>query len=128
MTQEPGQAGGPRTVTDGSGVPDPSFALDGLLDILADRHRRFLLEFLADEADPTAPLDEAVGYVTNRIAEETGRRPNEDDVEMELRHHHVPRLADDEVLEYDARSETLRYYGSEQLEAFHEHVREFDDE
>jgi hypothetical protein len=126
VTFRKGRPGEARTVTDGSGVADPSFSLDDLLDILGHRYRRLLLEFLSDEDDPAAPLDVAVDCVTNRIAEETGRRPNEDDVEIELRHHHVPRLADDEVHEYDARSGTIRYYGSEQLEAFHEHVRAFD--
>lgn len=113
------------TATDGSGRPEPSFSLDELLDLLVDRRRRALVECLETEADPTVSLDEAVEYVTNRVADETGRRPNEDDVELELLHHHVPRLADDGVLEFDARSETIRYVGSEQLERFHEHVREF---
>lgn len=128
MTNNGGESDGVTALSDGSGSPEPSFSVDDLLDLFADRHRRALLEYLSDEADPTTSLDDAVSFVTNRVAEETGRRPNEDDVEIRLQHHHLPRLVESNVVEYDTRSGTIRYYENEQLERFHEHIREFGDQ
>lgn len=107
------------------GFSDTTLSLDEMLDLLANRQRRCLLEGLKEEADPTVSLDDAVSYVGNQIAEESEHQPTEEDVKVQLRHHHLPRLAESNLVDFDPRSETIRYRENEQLEAFHEHVRAF---
>lgn len=117
---------GPTESSDDSS--DTAISKEEMLEILSDRHRRILLENLATEADPTVSLDEAVTYVANKLGEQNDARPHEDDVKARLLHRHIPRLADSSLLEFDDRSETIRYHENEELEAFHEHVKEFEQE
>jgi predicted transcriptional regulator len=120
-------------MSDGDDVPpkssdspsDGSLSLDEMFDLLADRHRRYLFEYLAKEADPTVPLDDAVSYVTDQLAEETDYRPTDEDVKGQLHHAHIPRLADSGLVEFDERSETIRYHVNERLEAFHKYIQTF---
>lgn len=107
---------------------ETAISKEEMLEILSDHHRRILLEYLASEADPTVSLDEAVIYVTDQLGEKSDSRPHEDDVNASLHHRHIPRLADSGLVEFDERSETIRYHESEKLEAFHEHVEEFEHE
>lgn len=105
---------------------EDGLTLGEMLDLLADRERRCLLNCLTEEADPTVSLDEAASYVSDQLADQTGNQPNEDDVKVKLQHHHIPRLVDHGLTDYDARSGDIRYYANEALEAFQEHIREFD--
>lgn len=106
---------------------DTNLSQEEMLELLSDHHRRILLDYLAKEADPTVALGDTVTYVATQLAEDTDSRPHEDDVEASLLHRHIPRLADSGLVEFDDRSETIRYYENEQLEAFHEHVKKFEE-
>lgn len=55
----------------------------------------------------------AVSHLQNSLDEE----PSENRICLRLHHQHLLKLADHNVLEYDARSETVRYRGGTRLEA-----------
>lgn len=101
--------------SDGAGIrctPDGGFSdVDALLDALSHSRRRYVLYFLRDEQ--TATLDE----VARRIAawergvplEAVSADDDAEAVRAALYHKHLPVLADAMLVEYDDRSEALRY-------------------
>lgn len=114
----------------------PLCALDGgandLFGVLANERRRYVLSYLHDADDDVAELAELVDEVRTREAEREGG-PNgdggrethrSDAVKIELHHTHLPKLAASGVLDYDARTETVRYRGRPE----HERLASFVDE
>lgn len=99
-------------------LPDVSLSLDAILSLLANQQRRDLLHYLTDSSAQTAPLDECVGHLMEREEERSGQRSGHDQVEKALHHVHIPKLADAGLLEYDVRSQVVRYYGHEHLESW----------
>lgn len=81
--------------------------LDELFEVLADGHRRRLLEYLEDAEDDVAALPELVDHVADESADDRER------VAVTLHHSHLPKLAEADIVEYDARSETVRYRGGQ---------------
>ncbi|WP_449405120.1 DUF7344 domain-containing protein [Halorussus salinus] len=100
-------------------------SLDARLDILANHARRELLILLRDQPEETVELEEAARYILKQVSQERGRQPNYDDVQVELQHHHLPKLADAGIIEYDIRSQTIRYRPNKQLEELHDRVQGF---
>ncbi|MCU4743728.1 ArsR family transcriptional regulator [Halobacteria archaeon AArc-m2/3/4] len=73
------------------------------LTLLADHHRRIVLSTLRNSADDVATVRELAIEVSGRGS------VGEERAILELRHSTLPRLADSGVVEYDERSETVRY-------------------
>ncbi|WP_137283642.1 DUF7344 domain-containing protein [Halorussus salinisoli] len=83
--------------------------LDELFEVLADGHRRHVLGYLTGIDDEVAAFSELVEHVADNLAEET--TDDHERVAMNLHHNHIPKLEDANVVEYDLRSETVRYRG-----------------
>lgn len=79
------------------------------LGVLADERRRYVLSYFRNTDDDVAELAELVGWVQAHETEREGGR--RETVRIELHHNHLPKLADSSVIEYDARSGTVRYHG-----------------
>lgn len=83
--------------------------LDRLLNLLTDRRRRFTLYYLRETDADVVTLDEVTDHVATWEAEwkgstgETRKR-----ICTSLHHNHLPRLAEAGLIEYDARSQTVR--------------------
>lgn len=77
-------------------------SVDTALDILASARRREVLRYLFDEADRPRERSELV----DKMADEAAADPAS--LEAALAHHHLPRLADAGVIEYDHRSGSVR--------------------
>ncbi|WP_458204681.1 DUF7344 domain-containing protein [Haladaptatus sp. NG-SE-30] len=105
------------------GVSRPSF--DDIFELLSERRRRFAIHHLSEIPDGVATLSDLVEQV---VAWETETSPNDvpDDyrrrVEASLHHTHLPKLADANIIDYDTRSESIRYWGQPVLEEYAEHV------
>jgi len=96
--------------------PITTAELDSLFEILASGQRRRLLAHLIDTDDGVATLPELAALIAD----------GDDDREratIRLHHTHLPKLEDEGVVEYDARSETVRYRGSEAVTAWVEFAR-----
>lgn len=80
----------------------PRLSIDTALEVLASARRRQLLGVLMEEADP--PEDRT------KLAEQLAAASDADHetVEASLAHHHLPRLADAGVIQYDYRSGGVR--------------------
>lgn len=104
--------------------PDAQLSMDAVLELLADRRRRELLERLFSQPSETTTIDELVEHLMDRESEARNERPARDSIEIKLLHVHLPKLADAGILEYDERSREVRYRANDRLEAWLERVRE----
>ncbi|WP_224332660.1 DUF7344 domain-containing protein [Haloprofundus halobius] len=100
-------------------------SVDAMLDILANSPRRHLLEYLRDQPEGTATVEEATKVFLTQLARESGQQPNHDDAQVDLHHHHLPKLADAGVIEYDVRTQTIRYRPHDRLEELHDLIQDF---
>lgn len=115
----------------GRAVRTPSF--DTVFDLLADRRRRYAMYALVGAEDGLVDVDglaDEVAMLEARTGESELSESLRQDVADELREVHLPRLADADVVEYDARSDAVRYWRQPTLEEYleHTHYKEFPDE
>jgi len=82
-----------------------SKSVDEVLLALADERRRLAVQYFKEATDRTASCDELAAYVCGKGSVDH-RIEN-----MEARLHHVdlPKLAEAGLIEYDSRSNTVRY-------------------
>lgn len=118
--REPPDDGGDDT--EGEPRQTSELSIDATLEILASRERRYILSYLADSSEATASTDELVEHIVRAETERMDEMPNRDDLESSLYHIHLPKLTDSGLLEYDPRSQQLRYWGDERLEKWLERV------
>lgn len=90
--------------------------IDDAYRLLANRHRRATLAFFADSSSDVASLDEIAEGISEHGGEERAR--------IHLHHYALPRLDDADVVEYDARSNTVRYRGHPDLDVVKESIVE----
>ncbi|WP_276300309.1 DUF7344 domain-containing protein [Halorussus lipolyticus] len=113
MSKEHAPTGEEGATTDGGpSVSDEQAAtgteLDRLFEVLADGHRRRVLAYLADTDDGVAAFSDLVEHVADDSA---GESTDNERLAVSLHHTHLPKLADANVVEYDPRSEVVRYRG-----------------
>ncbi|WP_227375386.1 hypothetical protein [Haladaptatus halobius] len=82
-----------------------SATLDTVFSVLSDSQRHHLLAHLSDSSDEPTTVEELAGVFQNE--------PN---AEVLLRHVHLPRLAATALVDYDARTGTVRYRGCQLAE------------
>lgn len=103
-----------------------SIALDTVFELLADRRRRFTLYSLSGATDGIVEFSTLVEDVATLEASQLRSAVTADrirDVAADLRHWHLPVLADVGVVEYDERSGTIRYRATGQLETWLHRIR-----
>ena len=105
-------------------MPDPNTKLtpdrlDEYLYLLAERERRLILARLREAGTGTVSLDALATALT-------GPSRNRDQARVRLQHTHLPKLDETDVIDYDARSTTIRYHGHPGLEALLEAVTAFE--
>jgi DNA-binding transcriptional ArsR family regulator len=88
----------------------PKISLGPLFKVLADPHRRYTMYHLATMDGETVDLSKLVAALSERVA------ISPEQLEIDLRHIHLPKLADHNLIEYDERSETIRYRDGERVE------------
>lgn len=117
----------PESLTPVTGASSAGSAdeTDEAFDLLADRRRRAVLEYL-EESDAPVPLSDLADHVT---LEERGKRRGalagcgdallgtRRRVRISLRHNHVPRLAEADAVDFDHEANTvsLRAAGADLL-------------
>jgi hypothetical protein len=91
-------------------------SLDSVFELLANHHRRHALVYLAGMNDETASVSEVLDYVVARNADSVEDLHEAEDVASALHHVHLPKLEAAGVVDYDVRSDTIRYHGQPLLE------------
>lgn len=88
--------------------PEPE-RVDDPHTLLANRHRRATVRYFRDASTEVASLDD----IADAISDHGGA----DQARLQLHHYALPRLEDADVVEYDARSNAVRYRGSPRLDS-----------
>lgn len=92
--------------------------LDELLPLLADQHCRATLSYFRDSPEDVTP----VLNLANEISKED--HGGTEQIVLDLHHSVLPRLADADAVDYDARSQTIRYRGHTELETLLDSIAE----
>ena len=113
MSKEHAPTGGEGETTDGGpSVIDEQATtetdLDQLFEVLADGKRRQLLAYLVETDDDVAAFSELIEHVAD---DSDGESSDNERIAVGLHHTHLPKLADADLVEYDPRSEVVRYRG-----------------
>lgn len=103
--------------TDGltTGGPDEDISPNDAYRLLRDRRRRLVLQYFSELLGVDTDLGRIADYVHQR---ETGNDQDRRGIETQLHHVHLPILDSRGVIEYDHRTGTVRYDGSDTLERF----------
>lgn len=120
--------------TDDSELPaslDPnntelSLLIDTILEILVDHRRRFILYVLIDETSGVIEFESLVDRVMQFELDVLREQPEEHhrkEIVADLEHWHLPVLEELGLIEFDERSETVRYWTSPHLEEWSNLVR-----
>lgn len=88
-------------------------SLDRLFRVLSNHRRRYVLYYLEDAENAIVTVTDLTNYVVQREREwkqnddqpETDHR---DEIRIDLHHNHLPRISDMGLIDYDARSKTIR--------------------
>lgn len=120
------QNGGENGIADDPQLPEIPLSLDAMLDLLANHRRRCLLRYFIEDSKNTAVFEDIRRCVIKQESIMRGEQPNHEDVQVNLQHHQLPKLADAGVIEYDVRSQEIRYRPNERLEQLFEQVSEFE--
>ncbi len=92
--------------------------LDELLDLLADSRCRHILSYLHETSVDAVELTDLVAAVVARESDLDNGNDHYEAVAIDAHHTYLPKLEAAGLLEYDARSRTIRFYGHPLLEEF----------
>jgi hypothetical protein len=85
--------------------------------MLRHEQRRAIITYFDQETTDRSSVDDLVEYIVSSDSRSgTTSAEHHERVRIGLLHNHLPRLADAGVLEYDQRSEMVRYWGDSRLE------------
>lgn len=91
---------------------------------LLDRYeRRCIIQFLRESETGDVSVSDVVSHLRKQVP----TSDEHDKIEVDLHHVHLPKLATIDALEFDSRSETVRYRGDELVEALLESTPETHD-
>ena len=112
-----------------AGDDDLTVSVDTLFEILSKRRCRLALSHLEATSVDVVELDDLVDHVVEREAAAGVDAVNDHrrQVATTLHHRHLPRLAITSLLDYDARSKTVRYWGDDRVATYLDAFRSEDD-
>lgn len=94
-----------------------SHDLDVCLQLVADRHRRRIIHHLRREANGTTTFEDLVDQLHSSGSDsKNGSLRDREQLAIQLHHTHLPKLAEHGVVEFEPRSEAVRYHPDEQVE------------
>lgn len=100
------------------GAPDINEADDRALnqafDLLGDQRRRYVLATLYTKPETVLSTDDLADHVLRNDPDAT----DYDRVRIRLHHQTLPRLAEDGIIDFDSRTDTIRYHGNELIDDF----------
>lgn len=131
---EASRSSGPDTASQSGGVdepstldqPTPTYSFDTVMELLSSSRRRAVLYFLCSNGDGSVSLETLVDEVLELGSELAtgGESTTEQDISISLYHHHLPRLEDAEIIQFDRDTETVRYRSNPALETCVKRARE----
>ena len=92
--------------------------LDEIFDALADSRRRHVLSYLSEKTGDVATLSELIAEVVARESNRERDSEHYESVAIDLHHAHLPNLEEFGLIEYDERSQTVRYHERPRVAAY----------
>lgn len=84
-----------------------------MLETLDDNLRREVVHYFVNiESDDTATLEELTAHIVRRVSD-----VNEEEVSIQLRHNHLPKLESNGWVEFDTRTQHIPYWSHDTAEA-----------
>lgn len=83
--------------------------IDAVFDALGHQRRRTVLHYLRERPDGRSSVDELAEALADRRGNGTDDGPTPERVTASLVHHHLPKLEDAGVVEYETETGTVRY-------------------
>lgn len=91
--------------------------LDVALSMAANDQRRAILRYLLEADDDLVSIDDLVHEVAGNGADSRqSAHSTPQQVQVSVQHTHLPKLAEAGIVEYDTRSDTVRYYSDAGIE------------
>lgn len=101
----------------------PSISTETALELVADERCRAILTQLRESENRTVEFDALVTYIASENPPpERGSSPYTEPVLLDLYHNRLPKLDAAGIIEYDERSENVRYRPDERVEKLHRFV------
>lgn len=100
--------------------------VDTVFTLLSNEMRRLLCHYFLARDSPTATVDDLVTHLLEYDL--SGAARDRQHLRTELLHRHLPKLADAAVIDYDERTETVRYHGHPLLKQVLRTVADFSDD
>ncbi len=99
-------------------------SLDLIFELLSNKRRRYVLYYLNEQPNGVATMDELAEGVLTYERRVTGgdQSDHRQQIRIELRHVHVPKLAANGLVDHDRRTETVRYWTQPSLTEWLEHA------
>lgn len=94
-------------------VAADDYTLNQAFDLLGNQRRRYVLETLHETPETPMSVEDLADSVLARDPDAADR----DRVLIGLQHKILPRLADENVIDFDSRNKTVRYYGGELVDS-----------
>ncbi|MFC6721304.1 DUF7344 domain-containing protein [Halobacteriaceae archaeon SHR40] len=92
--------------------PEKSRVTNQLLDTLCHNLRREVIHYFENiESTDTATVEELATHIARRVPE-----MDQEQVSLELTHNHLPKLESNGWVEYETRTQCVRYHGHDSAE------------
>lgn len=88
-----------------------------LFETLSNYTRRCILRYLISNRDTTVTVDGLAKHVNASLHDFRNVSLTLEELKIDLLHNHLPRLDDLSVIDYDARTDQIRYWENELIEA-----------
>ncbi len=98
--------------------------LDARLQLVADRQRRWILQYVRDKPAEPIAVEELVDAVSRAMAVEGSSTIDAERIDVQLSHSHLPKFAAHGVIDYDHDGRTVRYRPDERLESLLDSIPE----
>ena len=99
-----------------SNTAEATPSINAILEALAHDRRRIILSHLIESDTGVATVDELVSHIIDEETRVSDEIPASGDINAQLHHIHLSKLIYAGVVEYDVRSQELRYYEAPRLE------------
>lgn len=94
-----------------------SISTESLLEVVADPRRRMVLHRLQETDETAVDIEELTETIVTDGGRTAGRSLSDESRALtELRHIHLPKLAEAGLIEYDQRSGAVRYCSNDRVE------------
>ncbi|WP_438267081.1 DUF7344 domain-containing protein [Haladaptatus salinisoli] len=89
---------------------------DTILSVVANEHRRAILNAVNNASDKTLAYDALVDRVADRVRDEDAERVSDEQrqrVRIALHHTHLPKLEETRIIDYEAETGHVQFVGGE---------------